>query len=279
MLEIVLKRCLLLSSHFSLRYLLIISKCLAEMKIKNLNLLTGLQGRLYQIIQMNAENPEDENYLTADYLSQILSNFVKIEFVDFENFNQLENLFFVLADKQGINNKETIYSILSSHCVFIRKIYQEMNNKKEKSENEAKPKNTPIKMRKEYKQINEQFYERFLPHLIKFYHEMNFQTVSNIVVLIKNSHVTKRRCLRLVEEFYLNCIDKFLNPVSIKEIENPKRIDEFIKMGLKMCEMESIKKNALARLEENGIDTKKYVEFLQKDKTKKEEQKIKEDDK
>jgi len=276
MLEIVLKRCLHLCSYFSLRYILIISKCLAEMKIKNLNLLTGLQERLFQIIKLNVENPNDENFLTADYLSQILSNFVKIEFFDFENFTQIENLFFELAEKQGIKNKETIYSIISSHCVFVRKLYQEMNSKLMNQENkEDSKKNSPIKVRKEYKQINENFYERFLPHLIKLQDDMNFQTISNIVILIKNSHLTKRRCLRLVQEFYLNSIDIFINPQSIKYVNNPKKIDEFIKMGLRICDMESINNSILEKLENYSIDISLYKEYLKKDKTRLEEVKTK----
>ena len=69
-------------------------------------------------------------------------------------------------------------------------------------------------------------------------------------------------------------IDKFLNPESIKEINNPKKIDEFIKMGLRICDMESVNNSILEKLENYSIDISLYKKYLKKDKIRSKEVKI-----
>lgn len=106
------------------------------MNIRNLNLLTGIQERINQLI----ENKTEKETIDSDSVAQIMANFVKLGYIDYENFQKLENFFMIKAEKNGIKNKETIYSILVSHSQFMNKIY-----------NEVKKKHKGIKAQKEYK--------------------------------------------------------------------------------------------------------------------------------
>jgi len=72
----------------SLRYVLIISKCLSELNIRNLNLLTGLNNRVSKIIEQDnvkrIKDRDDDNFIDSNSVAQILMNFVKLEFIDYE---------------------------------------------------------------------------------------------------------------------------------------------------------------------------------------------------
>jgi hypothetical protein len=66
----------------------------------------------------------DDNYIDPNSLAQILTNFVKLEFIDYEAYNTLEDLFF---EKSLLNpeamNKETLFTIFFAHCSFYKKLF------------------------------------------------------------------------------------------------------------------------------------------------------------
>lgn len=140
-LEILIKKAIVLCDNLSIRYILIISKCLAELNIKNLNLLTGITDRLNFLIKDFESNPDDPmTKIDADSFAQILSNLIKLKFIEFDDFKNYEKAFFEYAQKDGINNKETIFAIISAHASYMRLINEEMVKNK-----------TPIKVKKGFK--------------------------------------------------------------------------------------------------------------------------------
>lgn len=112
----------------SLRYILIITKCLSELNIRNNNLLTSLLERVTKLIENDKKNPikdhNNDNFIDTNSIAQILTNFVKLEFLDYEGYKTLEELFF---EKSKLNpeimNKETLFSIFYAHCVFYKKFF------------------------------------------------------------------------------------------------------------------------------------------------------------
>ena len=131
----------------SLRYIVIISKCLAELSIKNINLLAGIQERLlYFLEKENDKNFDKENKISTDELAQILNNFVKLEFVDYKNSMTMERLFFEKLKKEGLNNKKCVLSNLNAHFVYFKKMYYGV--REQLNENDKK-KSTFLKIRRE----------------------------------------------------------------------------------------------------------------------------------
>ena len=112
----------------SLRYVLIISKCLSELNIRNLNLLTGLNNRFIKLIELEKKSKDkdrkSDDYIDCNSIAQILTNFVKLEYVDYESFKAFEDLFFekCKANPNTIQ-KETIFSIFYAHCSFYKTLY------------------------------------------------------------------------------------------------------------------------------------------------------------
>jgi hypothetical protein len=135
----------------SLRYIIIVTKCLAELSIKNLNLLSGINDRLMHFLEHeNDVNFDKENNVTCDDLAQILNSFVKLDFIDFKNYQTLENLFFEKLDNGGLKNKESIFSILNAHMIYYRKMYNTVNEKsKDNGKNENNKKASFLKQRRE----------------------------------------------------------------------------------------------------------------------------------
>jgi hypothetical protein len=239
-LGLILQKCLKYCPNLSLRYILIITKCLAEMNIRNLNLLTGIQERMKEIIKMNSEDqyntqPISEfNKLTPDAITQLLSNLVKLEFLEYEEFYAYETLFFNLAEKNGLKNKESVFSILSTHCKFINRLFKDLESKKKESttndsdvenykqlkHSQNRMKKSSIKLRKEYKLVNETFMEKIMPYLDQFKDQMNFSTALNLIVIIKNMKIYKRKNLRSLLQFYLSIMDKFMNREQEKGVKN-----------------------------------------------------------
>jgi hypothetical protein len=70
------------------------------------------------------------NKLDADSLIQILANFVKLDCIDVENFYNLQKLAFEYAKTEGINNKQSIFSLFSSNFIFYSKIKKQAMNSK-----------------------------------------------------------------------------------------------------------------------------------------------------
>lgn len=281
-LEILLKKCLEFCPNMTLRYILIVTKCLAEMKIRNLNLLTGIQERLNAILKLNesySTKVDDSNSLSPDSLCQVLSNLVKLEFIEFEDFLKYENLFFELADRNGIKNKESIYSILSTHCIFINKLFGELSqNKKEtqmeeesndaeiqnlkKFENsQNKSKKSSIKIRKEYKQTNELFIEKIFPYIDSYKEEMNFQTTLNLIVILKRLRINKRKNLRNLLQFYIHSIDKFLCNSNELKVQ---KLNLFIICGYKIFDYDGMRKEISQKLEKYNIPYKPILEDIEK---------------
>jgi len=117
----------------SLRYVLIISKCLSELNIRNLNLLTGLNNRVSKIIEQDnvkrIKDRDDDNFIDSNSVAQILMNFVKLEFIDYESYNRLEDLFFAkCSSNPELLNKETIFTIFYAHCSFYKKLFTSFSN-------------------------------------------------------------------------------------------------------------------------------------------------------
>ena len=117
----------------SLRYVLIISKCLSELNIRNLNLLTGLNNRVSKIIEQDnvkrIKDRDDDNFIDSNSVAQILMNFVKLEFIDYEAQNRLEDLFFgKCSSNPELLNKETIFTIFYAHCSFYKKLFTSFSN-------------------------------------------------------------------------------------------------------------------------------------------------------
>jgi hypothetical protein len=135
----------------SLRYIIIVTKCLAELSIKNLNLLSGINDRLIHFLEHeNDKNFDKENKVTCDDLAQILNSFVKLDFIDFKNYQTLENLFFEKLANGGLKNKESIFSILNAHMVYFRRMYNTVNEKsKDNEKNEKNKKTSFLKQRRE----------------------------------------------------------------------------------------------------------------------------------
>ena len=148
-LEKLISRCLEFCENMSLRYLIIVTKCLTELSIKNLNLLAGINDRLiYFLEHENDQNFDKENNVTCDDLSQILNSFVKLDFIDYKNYLTLENLFFEKLTKEGLKNKESIFSILNAHMIYFRKMYNSVNEKSKENEKNNK-KTSFLKQRRE----------------------------------------------------------------------------------------------------------------------------------
>jgi hypothetical protein len=280
-LELLLKKCIEFCPNMTLRYILIVTKCLAEMKIRNLNLLTGIQDRLEAILKLNnsyTTKQDDSNNLSPDSICQILSNFVKLEFIEFEDFLKYENLFFELCEKNGIKNKESIYSIMSTHCIFINKLFVEMSqNKKQKQfedeSNDAEIQNfkkyensqninkkSSIKVKKEYKQTNENFIEKITPYLESYKDDMNFQTALNIIVIFKRLNISKRKNLRNLLQLYSHYIDKFL--CKKEEIDNQK-LNLFISCGYKIFDYQGMRKEISEKLEKYNIAYRSILEEIE----------------
>jgi hypothetical protein len=139
----IIKKCLEMSKSFNLRYMIIVTKCLAELNIRNINLLSQIEERLNKIIDINdqTEKPDELLKLSADSIAQILSNFVKLSFIDIKTFYRLENKFLDLTKKEGISSKETLLSILMTHSLFHKNILLDL----------PKETNSDKKIRREYK--------------------------------------------------------------------------------------------------------------------------------
>ena len=142
-------KCLSFCENMSLRYLIIITKCLAELSIKNMNLLSGIQERLlYFLNNEKAKNFDKENTLDCDNLAQIMNNFVKLDFIDYKNYLTFENLFMEKLAKEGIRNKESIFSILNAHFIYFKKMYYGVADQIKENEKTTK-KTTFLKIRRE----------------------------------------------------------------------------------------------------------------------------------
>lgn len=133
----------------SARYIVIISKCLAELSIKNMNLLTGLQERLLYFLQKDNEaKPLDEDEkITCDELAQVINNFVKLKFIDNKNYLTLERLFFQKMSREQLNNKHSLFTILSAHFIYFKTSYTEIT--KQKNYSKENEKDTSLKKRRQ----------------------------------------------------------------------------------------------------------------------------------
>jgi hypothetical protein len=282
-LGLILQKCLKYCPNLSLRYILIITKCLAEMNIRNLNLLTGIQERMKEIIKMNSEDqyntePISEfNRLTPDAITQLLSNLVKLEFLEYEEFYAYETLFFNLAEKNGLKNKESVFSILSTHCKFINRLFKDLESKKKESttndsdvenykqlkHSQNRMKKSSIKLRKEYKLVNETFMEKIMPYLDQYKDQMNFSTALNLIVIIKNMKIYKRKNLRSLLQFYLSIMDKFMNREQEKGVKNQgqERINfnYFLSTGFKIFDYAGQREEIITRCEKYGVNYEKLL--------------------
>jgi hypothetical protein len=276
-LGLILQKCLKYCPNLSLRYILIITKCLAEMNIRNLNLLTGIQERMKEIIKLNSEDqyntqPLSEfNRLTPDAVTQLLSNLVKLEFLEYEEFYAYETLFFNLAEKNGLKNKESVFSIISTHCKFINRLFKNLESKKKDiSTNETdvenikqlkhsqdRTKKSFIKLKKEYKLVNETFIEKIMPYLDIYKDQMNFSTCLNLILIIKNMKIYKRKNLRSLLQFYLYIMDKFMSKEQNKEVKsqgNEKiNFNYFLSTGFKIFDYAGQREEIITRCEKYGV--------------------------
>jgi hypothetical protein len=93
---------------------------------------------------MNKKNKKKEidelNKLDADAIAQLLSNFVKIEYIDYDGYKKFENLFFEYAVQEGIKNKQTLLTMFVSHFKFLKTLKSEINSNKKKKVNIKKVK-------------------------------------------------------------------------------------------------------------------------------------------
>jgi hypothetical protein len=114
---------------------MLIVRGLADLNIKNVKLLTKIRYRLEELIEETNKNrveePTDE-LINPDTLVQILSYFIKLEFLQLTDYLQLQNLFFVYAQKYGIKNKETIFTMIAAHSKIMQQMIVEtrQNNPK-----------------------------------------------------------------------------------------------------------------------------------------------------
>lgn len=72
-------------------------------------------------------------------------------------------------------------------------------------------------------------------------------------------HVTKRKILRDVVEFYIFIIDKFLNENTIKNIPES-MVKDYIRNGLNLFEKEGLNKRIIEKFNEHKIDIKNYIQ-------------------
>ena len=114
-----------------------------------MNLLSGIQERLlYFLNNEKAKNFDKENTLDCDNLAQIMNNFVKLDFIDYKNYLTFENLFMEKLAKEGIRNKESIFSILNAHFIYFKKMYYGVADQIKENEKTTK-KTTFLKIRRE----------------------------------------------------------------------------------------------------------------------------------
>jgi hypothetical protein len=283
-LELLIKICLNFCPNLSLRYIIIITKCLAEMNIRNLNLLTGIEERWNELVILNksytTKNIEAQNLLTADNICQYLNNMVKLEFIEYENFVEYEELFLELASKNGIQNKESIFSMLSTHCKFINKVRNELENRENENfaserdnidnlqdlkQLDSKLKAKKIRAWKEYKHMNEDFFEKILPYFDVYKKDMNFKTALNFMIIFKNMNIKKRKNLRSLLEYYVSCIDIVFQEIQENGVENLKegklkKIDYFVELGFKIFEAYTMRLLIIEKLQKYNFPYEKILE-------------------
>ncbi len=110
----------------SIRTILVILKCIETLNIRNLNLLTGLNDRLVNIIEKdnNKVSVDDDNFIEPHSIAHILNSLVKLEFIEYENYVNLEELFFKKSAKfPNSLNEEVLFSIIYAHFNFYTKLY------------------------------------------------------------------------------------------------------------------------------------------------------------
>jgi hypothetical protein len=121
------KRAIELLSTFSVNSIILLSKSLYDMNFKHIILLGHIRLRFETILQINTKNKlvELADYkLTADSFARVLEYLVRLDFLDPADYLNLENMFFILAAKQGIN-KDSAYIMFTTHCRFMRRIIVE----------------------------------------------------------------------------------------------------------------------------------------------------------
>ena len=237
-LEKLISRCLAFCENMSLRYIIIISKCLSELSIKNLNLLSGIQERLLYFLKNEKEKDFDqENIINCDHLAQILNNFVKLDFIDYKNYLTLENLFFEKLSRGELKNKESIFSILNAHFIYFKKMYYGVADQIKGND---KKKSTFLKIRREVLNENEEFFHKFFPYLMNNIDTMNFRTSMNVIILTKNTFIYKRKNLRNLNEFYIHTVKNLLNPDKIHECDILE-VDKFISDGFMLFQMQGLR--------------------------------------
>jgi hypothetical protein len=283
-LELLIKSCLNFCPNLSLRYIIIITKCLSEMNIRNLNLLTGIEERWNELVILNksytTKNIEAQNVLTADIICQYLNNLVKLEFIEYENFVEYEELFLELASKNGIENKESIFSMLSTHCKFINKVRNDLENREnvnlvserdnidnlqDLKQLDSKIKAKKIRAWKEYKHMNEDFFEKILPYFDLYKKDMNFKTALNFMIIFKNMNIKKRKNLRSLLEYYVSCIDIVFQEIEETGVENLKegklkKLDYFVELGFKIFEAYTMRLLIIEKLKKYNFPYEKILE-------------------
>jgi hypothetical protein len=95
---------------------------------------------------------------------------------------------------------------------------------------------------------------------MKFKNFFNFKTAVNLVGLMKNTFIYKRKNLRNLNEFYLYIMYTFLKPEKVKEQEI-EDVEKFITLGFGVFQTSALKESMIKGFKENGINIDKYIEL------------------
>jgi hypothetical protein len=252
-LEFLIKKCQDLVQGFSIRSLILIIRGLADLNIQNKRLLAKIRVRLQEFIDETNRNKvveSDIEEINADTLAQLINYFNKLEFLELEDYNYLETQFFIYAEKHGLKYKESVFNIIAAHCRIMRR---HLVTHRESS----KDGNIPIKIVKSFRNLNEDFFEKIMDYVEQYKDEFQFKSAFNTLILIRNSRIAFRSCIRRLHPIYLGFIDKFLNEMDIEKYEHEK-VKEFIVIGAKLFQQTKLLEEVKERLDQNKVNLDKY---------------------
>jgi hypothetical protein len=116
-LELLLDRTLELINSFSSRSIILLTKSLADLNLKNMHILTRIKNRLIDFIKHKKKDLKNEEF-TCENLASLLNNLVKLRYFeeDIKEFCKFEEDFFEILED---HNNEAILMMFITHCNFF----------------------------------------------------------------------------------------------------------------------------------------------------------------